>query len=140
MPSKAHQLIQNMVVRKIREKGYLLVSYDGDSQQISSTQLKNTFKILRHRPDLVGVDDKNNRICIGEAKTKEDLYSARSKEQIEDYSNLVNESSGVSFEVVFGIPKSGIKQLEQIFLDLSIERNNRIEILQIPDELLPKNG
>ena len=87
MASKSHQLIAGLVVRKMRIKGYEIVSFDGNESLISTISLDAPPTIKRHKPDIIGINIKDKKICIGEAKTDSDLSSRRTKEQFVERSN-----------------------------------------------------
>lgn len=139
MASKAHQLIAGLVARKMREKGYTIVSFHGNEKIISNISLSVPPTIKRHKPDLIGVDLINKKICIGEAKTKSDLNSKRTKEQFYDYSNLLT-ASKKHCELIIGIPKSSERKLLDILKSLDIDptTNPNISYVWMPDELLPE--
>lgn len=126
MASAPHQFILDCIIRKMRNLGFEPVGAEGRSTIISG--LKMPKKIIRHRPDLVGVDISKN-ICIGEAKTFTDIFSRRSREQIIDFSKT-------GFLVILGYPNSVDKQIRNSLANL-IEDNEKIILLKVPDELMP---
>jgi hypothetical protein len=90
-------------------------------------------KIVRHRPDVIGVNDKGF-ICIGEAKTKGDIFNNRTRAELFDFSNYVfNEQKCL---LIIGIPKSSKDDLYKILNELGIQSYDNIEILLIPDEII----
>jgi len=138
MASRAHQLIIGLIVRKMRSDGYEIVSFDGNESLITDISINAPLTIKRHRPDVIGVDIKNKKICIGEAKTDSDLTSKRTKEQFIDYSNLSTKSGGLC-ELVIGIPQSSESRLKEILLDLGLIKKSNISLIWMPDEFLPGN-
>lgn len=126
MTSKQHQFILDCVIRKMRKLAFEPVCFEGKSTIVDS--LKIPPKIIRHRPDIVGINI-SNKICIGEAKTSNDLQSRRTQEQIVDY----NQSNCVT---IFGCPKSSYLELNKLINKLAPKPDN-ISILKIPDELMP---
>lgn len=137
MASKAHQLIAGLVVRKIRQEGYQIISFDGNEAIISDISLKAPPIIKKHRPDILGIRLLDKKICIGEAKTSNDLYSKRTKEQIQDYSNLILDNTKGVCELIIGIPKSCENKLEILLKNLGIHGNLNVSYVWMPDELLP---
>lgn len=137
MASKAHQLIAGLVVRKMRQKGYQIISFDGNEAIISDISLRVPPIIKKHRPDILGIRILDKKICIGEAKTSNDLYSKRTKEQIKDYSNLILADQKEPCELIIGIPKSCENKLEMLLKNLGIHGNSNISYVWMPDELLP---
>lgn len=135
MASKAHQIISGLLAKKMREKGYEVVSYDGDDRLISNIVLKTPPAIKKHRPDLVGINPQTNKLCIGEAKTKFDLYSARTKEQLIDFSGIIaNDTQSV--ELIIGIPKSAESALVNLLKRVGVHNNPNVSYIWVPDELL----
>lgn len=135
MPSRAHQLISGLIVRKMREKGYIIVAFDGNEKIISDISLKATPVIKRHKPDILGIDFNNKKICIGEAKTEEDLNAKRTKEQLCDYFSLAN-NSNKSFELIIGIPGSAELQLSKLLNSLGIKESANISHVFMPNPLI----
>ena len=110
MVSKTHQFIITCLVRKIREKGYEIIAFDGNWMNIGMTKLKIPTCILRHRPDVIGLKPFTTYFCIGEGKTINDLRSSlRTKEQLIDFAKEKN------CELIIGIPKSTEKILLNLF-------------------------
>jgi len=135
MASKSHQMIAGLIVRKMREKGFRIVSFDGDEALINCTPLKIPPRVGRHRPDVIGVDLKSKRICIGEAKTPQDLDSKRTKEQLRDYAYLITDFKS-RFEFIIGIQKSSENKVKRILRELGIENSKDVSYVWIPEELL----
>jgi len=135
MPSDAHKFISNMIVMKMFQMNYEIVSFDGEHIYLKNTKIKAPPSLKRHRPDLIGFNSKSKKICIGEAKTKNDLNSSRTREQIEDYSSLITKSNK-EVDFIIGVPISGIKKLNEILKKLELSNRSNITILKIPDRLL----
>lgn len=136
MASRTHQLILGLVARSVRERGYLVVSFDGDEKIIDSISLKTPPVVLRHRPDLIGMNPENGRLCIGEAKTVNDIQSERTKEQFQDYSNLQIGEDKLPCELIIGIPMSGENILIEVLTKLGILEYPNVAHICVPDELL----
>jgi hypothetical protein len=140
MASKAHQMILGLVARKMRQRGYEIVSFDGNENIISNISLSVTPTIKRHKPDIIGVNFKTKKICLGDAKTLSDIDSLRTKEQFTDYSNLVTKNKKTC-EFIIGIPKSAEQKLLKILQELGInEKNKNVSYVWMPDELLPEEN
>jgi len=121
------------------KKGYKPVSIDDKIEHLAYMQSNSMPKIKRHKPDLLGVHSIDNKVCIGEAKTRGDLTSQRTKEQIEDFSSLIYELKG-SVEVIFGVPSSELEMLKKLLKENGVLGNEKITILSIPDEVLPNDS
>ena len=139
MASKDHQLILGLVTRKMREKGYEIICFDGNEKIISDISLRAPFTIRKHKPDAIGVNIVNKKICIGEAKTSSDLDSKRTKDQFSDYSNLFAMDSKKPCEIIIGIPRSSENKLIRLLDSLGINNNPNVSYVWMPDEFLSKN-
>ena len=135
MVSEAHQLIAGLVARKMRSKGYEIVSFDGKESIIGNILLDAPQTIKRHKPDLIGIKIKDRRLCIGEAKTDSDLNSKRTKEQFIDFSHLLTKSNKIC-ELIIGIPKSSEEKLIGILKELNLFNKPNISYIWMPDEFL----
>ncbi len=106
MAKKFHQMIVGLIGRKMRDKGYEIVAFDGNEYMFDGQKLNIPIPIKRYRPDIVGFKFETKEICVGEAKTSEDLFSKRTKEQLLGYSSTKSFSTGKHIEIIIGIPKS----------------------------------
>lgn len=119
----------------MREKGYTIVSFDGNESLISSISLNVPPTLKRHRPDLIGVNLERKKICIGEAKTPNDLHSKRTKEQFADFSNLlINESD--KCELIIGILKESENLLKKILYEIGLLNQDNVSYVWVPEVLL----
>lgn len=135
MASKAHQKIIGIIVRKMRQKEYEIVSFDGQEKVILDINLHIPPKIIRHRPDIIGINLANNKLCIGEAKTRSDLATRRTQEQFLDFSDALSKVD-TSAELIIGIPKSAESDLVQLLQKLNLLKKPNVSYVWIPDELL----
>jgi hypothetical protein len=135
MASRAHQFIADMVSRKMYQEGYEVVAFEGENS-MEMVKLHIPPRILRHRPDLIGVKDQS--IAIGEAKTADD-FSSRTREQLLDFTFKEDSQNDVNKEVYFGIPMSIEEKFRDLMGELGIS-NGDITILAIPDRLLPQDN
>lgn len=134
MASKIHQFILSLIVRKMKLEGYEIIAYDGDYSKIENMALKIPFKIMRHRPDIIGISLDKSKICIGEAKTDSDLRSDRTKEEFVDFASI-GDTIGKSIKLIIGIPKSSNLLLFKIINELKLQNKNNIEYIIVPEEL-----
>jgi len=134
MAGKKHNFIVSAIVRKIRQEGFRVIYLDGEYKDIGMIKLEIPPKIIRHKPDIIG-EKENGAFCIGEAKTKNDVFSERTKNQITDFMAVVELDSGN--KLVIGIPSNASEDLEKILLKLEFMNHKQIEIIYIPEELLP---
>ncbi len=115
-------------------EGYEIIAYDGDYSKIENMALKIPFKIMRHRPDIIGISLDKSKICIGEAKTDSDLRSDRTKEEFVDFASI-GDTIGKSIKLIIGIPKSSNLLLFKIINELKLQNKNNIEYIIVPEEL-----
>ncbi len=135
--SKTHDMIVALITRKLVELRYEIAAIESSFEWLFGSDFELPPAIVRHRPDVLGVRDKPPFIAIGDAKTLADLSSERTAEQLHDYVNVttVGEDDGYCY-VVIGIPTSGARRLRGLIRRLGIA-SERIEILEVPDVLLP---
>ncbi len=136
MPTKAHQMIIGLIGRKMKKKGYDIVAFDGNEYLFNGKVLEFPPIIRRHRPDLLGYNFQTKRICIGEAKTDNDLFSRRTIEQLIDYASVKQNSTGKYVEIIIGILKSSEQNLLRLLKKLSLDKNENISFIWLPDELV----
>lgn len=127
MASIRHQFIMDCIIRKMRLNGFEPICVDGKSTLVSTLRIPP--KIIRHRPDIMGVN-KQNKICVGEAKTESDVASSRTKEQIVDYNE-------VGVQTFLGCPKSAYERFSCIIQGLVPHNLEKNCLIKIPDELMP---
>ena len=136
MPTKLHQMIVGLIGRKMREKGYDIVAFDGNEYLFDGQKINIPPSIKRHRPDIVGFKFETKEICVGEAKTSKDLFSKRTKEQLLDYSNIKGLSTGKHIEIILGIPKSAEGDLIRLLSELILFEKDFISYIWLPEELV----
>ena len=129
-------MIVGLIGRKMREKGYDIVAFDGDEYLFDGQKLNIPPPIKRHRPDIVGFKFETKEICVGEAKTSKDLFSKRTKEQLLDYSNTSGFSTGKQIEIILGIPKLAEEDLIKLLKELNLFGKNFISYIWLPEELV----
>ncbi|MFZ7121559.1 MAG: hypothetical protein ACOWWH_11505 [Eubacteriaceae bacterium] len=134
MASKKHDFIVSAIARKMRKDGFKVIYLDGRYQDLDENKFNIPPKIINHRPDIIG-EKENIFFCIGEAKTKNDIFTERTKNQIIDFLTLVKLNSGN--KLVMGIPLNARKDLKKLLIDLKLINQKQIEIVYIPEELLP---
>jgi len=134
MASEKHDFIVSAIVRKMRLDGFKVIYLDGKYQNIGTEKFDIPPKIINHKPDVIGEKD-SIFFCIGEAKTKNDLLAERTKNQIIDFLTIIRLNSGN--KLVIGIPLSAKKILEKLLIKLQVINQKQIEIIYIPEDLLP---
>lgn len=136
MPTKLHQMLVGLIARKMRERGYHIVAFDGNEYLFDGQKLNVPPQIKRHRPDIVGFNFETKEVCVGEAKTRGDLFSESTREQLLDYSTSKQFSSGKHIEVILGIPRSAEKDLIKLLERLNLFGENFISYVWLPEELV----
>lgn len=139
MPSKMHQMLIDLIGRKMHDKGYIPVAYDGKNYSLHGENVPIPMKIGRHRPDVIGINIETKVLCIGEAKTASDLSSERTREQFSDYANIIGFTSGQKFELIIGIPLRAESALLKLMSDLSLNGIKNVSYILLPEELI-ENG
>jgi len=134
MASEKHDFIVSAIVRKTRQDGFRVIYLDGKYQDIDIKKFDIPPKIINHKPDIVG-EKESVLFCVGEAKTKNDIFSERTKNQITDFFAIVRLNSGN--RLVIGIPLNAKEDLEKLLIGLGLVNQKQIEIIYIPEELLP---
>ncbi len=135
MPSKMHQMIIGLIGRKMREKGYEIIAFDGKEYKFEGNDINIPFTIKNHRPDIIGYDFNTKNICIGEAKTLNDLCTKRTKKQLTDFANVKSVSEN-KIELIIGIPKTAKNDLIKLLTKLNLHNNNKISYIWLPEELV----
>ena len=136
MPTKLHQMLVGLIGRKMREKGYEVVAFDGNDYLFDGQKLNIPPIIKQHRPDIIGFKFNTKEICVGEAKTHNDLFSKRTKEQLLDYCSTKGQSTGKHIEIILGIPKSAERDLINLLRELNLLRKDFISYIWLPEELV----
>ena len=136
MPSKLHQMLVGLIGRKMREKGYHIVAFDGNKYVFDGQKLNVPPQIKRHRPDIVGFRFETKEVCVGEAKTREDLFSKRTQEQLLDYTATKGLSTGKHIDIIIGIPKSAKEDLIELLKRLNLLEKDFISYIWLPEELV----
>ena len=136
MPSKMHQMLIGLIGRKMREKGFEIIAFDGKEYLFDGKILDMPPKIKRHKPDLLGYKYNSKDICIGEAKTNNDLYSKRTREQLIDYSSITTKSFNKPIEIIIGIPQSAEIELIELLKKLNLYKSSNVSYVWLPEELV----
>ncbi|NPE28628.1 hypothetical protein HNV12_11795 [Methanococcoides sp. SA1] len=128
MASEAHQFMLILLARKMKSLDFEPIAYDGDSYKIGTLKLKVPPTIHNHRPDIIGINI-DNEFCVGEVKTENDIFSERTKQQLIDFSK--------KNKFIICTTSSAQEKLVQKLNRLGLLFNKNIEMLIVPDELIP---
>jgi len=135
MTTRIHKMLVDLIARKMREKGYTIVAMEGSLLQLSEDEkMPIPWKIRRHRPDIIGVKMKSRRVCIGEAKTHDDLFSKRTAAQLTDFADIIGKGSGEKTELIIGVPLRSRGTLLQLLEKMNLPAED-ISIMLMPEEL-----
>jgi hypothetical protein len=134
MASKQHDFILSLVIRKIRTLGFTIAYQDGKFQDNGISKYEIPPRIIHHKPDVIGKNE-NSLFCIGEAKTKNDIFTLRTENQIKDFLELVKTNPGN--KLIIGIPADETTSLSRLMQRIGVENNTQIEIIRVPKELFP---
>jgi len=132
--SKAHNFIVSAIVRKVRQEGFMVIYLDGDYKDVGMTKPEIPPKVIRHKPDVIG-EREDKAFCIGEAKTKNDIFPERTKNQIIDFMEIV--TLAPENRLIIGVSCNAKDDLEDLLHKLGFMNHKQIQILYIPEELLP---
>src|SRR5574341_1457548 len=134
MPSEKHNFIVAAIARRLWQNDFRIIYLDGKYQDIDIKKFDIPPKIINHKPDIVGVK-KGIFFCIGEAKTGGDIFSERTKSQITDFFTIIRLNP--KNKLIIGIPLDSKEDLKRLLFQLGLENHKQIEIIHIPEELLP---
>lgn len=126
-------MLVSLIARKMQDDGFYIISFDDDNSLYNEYNFPRPPTILRHRPDIIGRNHLG-KFAIGEAKSRNDVSGKRIKEQMYDFSTLLN-IDGTNMPLYFGIPESRGETVDKIIKSLEINMSNII-IIKIPDVLL----
>jgi len=133
MAGARHQFILGLVVKLMREQGITIIGVDGNYPGLFGEKITMPPQILRHRPDIIGIRE-NGQICIGEAKTENDLTNNRTYSQIQDFTSI--ELNNKYCDVFIGIPKSSGELFRKSMIKLGLLECEYIHVLYIPEEII----
>ena len=87
---------------------------------------------------MIGVNIIEKKICIGEAKTKTDLLSKRTIEQLNDFSDIIINEKDIC-ELIIGITKESEPILKNILDENGLGNKKNVSYILIPEALLYEN-
>lgn len=134
--AEVHEMLVTYVAGKMQRLGYNILFMEGNHADVKSQRPELPPKIITHRPDVYGV--KTNSIAIGEAKTKSDLKASRTRTQLLDFKEIVRENPNNRLFIC--VPQNAGPELVSLLSSLGIVVDEQIDIMVIPEMLLPKNG
>jgi hypothetical protein len=129
-------MLVDLIARKMQDKGYLPVAFDGKYLVIEDEVIHIPPRIGRHRPDVIGIKPSTKRLCLGEAKTLDDLRTQRTREQFTDYSRVIGQTSGEIAELIIGTTSEAVDSLHQILAGLGMCDNPNVTYVILPEELV----
>lgn len=133
MAGNRHQFILGLVIKKMREEGITIYGIDGNYPGLFGENISLPPQILRHRPDAIGVKA-DGQICIGEAKTENDIENNRTYEQLLDFSSV--EMNGKLCDVFVGVPQTGEDLFNRTLVRWGLRGSQNIHVLFVPDEII----
>lgn len=133
MAGKKHQFILGLIIKKIREDGFTIVSVDGKCSGTFGLKTELPPTILRHRPDVIAINE-DGQICIGEAKTESDIKSLRTSEELLDYCNIL--LNDMPCHVIVGIPQKAKNDFNNLLMKIGLCNKSNIFVLQVPNEII----
>ena len=82
--SKAHDLIVALITKKLIDSGYEIVAIESSLDWLFGDGFRLPPAVVLHRPDVLGIRDRQPFLAIGDAKTVHDLGTRRTAEQLRD--------------------------------------------------------
>jgi len=132
VPTRQHQRILAIVLKRMTQHGFVPVAVDGRTEGLGGFDAGRPVAFGRHRPDALGTTT-DGRLCIAEAKTGDDVASRRTREQLEDY--LVASDVGYAL-VLLGYPRSADSTVRNLLASIGASGCPQLELIPVPDELL----
>jgi hypothetical protein len=130
MASDQHQIISGLIVRRMKFQGYTeICSFDGMVRDGYFSEYNSPVTIGRHRPDCISFNPMTGKYILGEAKTLADLYSERTREELEDFTGCCLRYDEFD-KVIFGIPSNAEAVALKIIQSLPAENKNKIELFK----------
>lgn len=111
MASDVHQLLMRIVAQKMVFDGFSITNWDGKQSKLvggGEILLPSTFKIGKHKPDVIGFRAHDCLVGIGEAKTQGDLESIRTARQFRDFSSVYMVENNLKCKLYLAIPSMAI--------------------------------
>lgn len=132
MPTRQHQRILALVLKRMKVLGFSVVAIDGRTEAIAPAAAPRPQAFGRHRPDALGCSA-DGGLCIGEAKTADDLGSPHTREQLEDYLTVHGSDYPL---VLLGYPRSADPSVRRLLDAIGATDCPQLELIPVPDELL----
>jgi hypothetical protein len=133
MASSAHQFIMGLVIKAMQDADCKIIAMDGKYPGLLGECLPLPPQVTRHRPDVVAIH-RNQQVCLGEAKTGRDVASVRTREQLNDFTNV--QVNGLACDVYVGVPGSSRVTFDHMLRTEGLDRCENLHVLYIPDEII----
>lgn len=133
MAGNRHQSILGLIIKKMREDGFSIYGVDGKYPGFLGEKVDLPPQILRYRPDAIGINNVG-QVCIGEAKTENDILNKRTYAQLCDFTAI--ELNGKPCEVYVGVTRSSEDIFVKILKRIGLDKHINIHILYIPDDII----
>jgi hypothetical protein len=136
MATRIHKMLVDLIARKMKMKGYRIVAIEDNLLKLPKNErMPIPLRIKRHRPDIIGINLCTRRLCIGEAKTANDLFSKRTIEQFNDFSGVIGKNSGEKAELIIGVPQRSLETLSDLLRKTNLPVDS-VSIIFLPEELV----
>ena len=133
MAGKEHQFILGLVIKQMRQYGCEITHVDGKYRGKTKENTRVPPKVLRHRPDAMGITHAG-QVCFGDAKTTGDICSSRTKSQLIDFLSM--ELNGIPCAVFLGVPKGAKGDTLKMLDDINLLSNDRLFTIFVPEEII----
>jgi len=113
------------LIKYFDKKGFKIISarYPG---------FENCQKIGNHEPDVIAYDMDYDTYNIGQVKTCDELDDQQTREQLEDFANVVINKIGFERNFIpfsIAVPKNCIRKLEEVIIECGLKLNGNIQPL-----------
>jgi hypothetical protein len=133
MASNAHQFIMGLIIKAMQSTDCRIIAMEGEYPGLSGEKLPLPPQVTRHRPDVVGIR-RNQQVCLGEAKTGKDVSSVRTREQLNDFTNV--QVNGLACDVYVGLPGRSRATFDRMLRTEGLDRCENLHVFYIPDEII----
>jgi hypothetical protein len=131
VPGNVHKFLVQLLIPRVVSLGYRIVASDQSYYTLGERKIPSPPAIARHRPDVLALKAETPIFCIGEAKTVGDLRSRHTRQQLVDFTSVVDS------HVIVAIPASGFHILQGVLSEEGLALGPFLECLSVPEALLP---
>ena len=137
MVSAAHQSLLLWLTRKMIDDGFLLTGLDGRVEQAGdANRLPRPFQLRGVRPDAWAVHARDGLIAFAEAKTRNDVDTAHTRDQLRVLGATRMRNGKVRCPLYIAVPRDGAYALDRVLADVGLLAARHVRRLHVPEALL----